>query len=119
MNVNLSEGALFTHIREFIKKLKMDFNAEFQVVFYTPIGRIVCDLEAPANESSLVSFTDDPTKFALDISAMFAGKGVFDTQLTYAKNVTVYRNNSDEIIFEEEQMVLFSNQILGFTLIRK
>ena len=119
MSNNLSEGVLFTHIREFIQKLKMEFNTEFQVVFYTSIGRIICDLEPPASEGSLISFTDDPTKFAVDISAMFAGKDVFDTQLTYARNVTVYRNNSNEILIKEEQMVLFANQILGFTLVKK
>ena len=119
MNDNFSEGALFTHIREFIQRLKMEFNAEFQVAFYTPIGKIVCDLEPPAPESSLISFTDDPANFTLDISAMFAGKDVLDTQLTYAKNVSVYKTNSNEILFQEEQMILFANQILGFTLLRK
>ena len=119
MNSNLSEGALFTNIRESIQKLKREFNTEFQVVFYTPIGRIICDLETPADENSLISYTDDPTKFTVNISAMFAGKGVFDTQLVYAKNVTVYRNNSNEILLQEDQMVLFANQILGFTLVKR
>ena len=119
MNGNLCEGAIFTHIREAIKKLKREFNTEFQVVFYTPIGRITCDLEPPADESSLISFTDDPTKFTINISAIFAEKGVFDTQLTYAKNVTVYRNNSNEILLQEEQMVLFADQIIGFALVRR
>ena len=119
MNGNLSEGALFTHIREFIQQLKMEYNAEFQVAFYTPIGRIVCDLEPPADSGSLIAYTDDPTNFALDISAMFDGKGVFDTQLTYARNVVVYKNDSNEVLFHEEQMILFANQILGFTLIKK
>ena len=119
MNGNLSEGVLFTHIREAIQRLKREFNTEFQVAFYTSIGRIICDLEPPADESSLISFTDDPTKFTVNISAMFAGKGVFDTQLTYPKNVTVYRNNSNEILLQEEQMVLFADQILGFTLVKK
>ena len=119
MGSNKSEGLLFKHIREYIQKLKMEFNAEYQVVFYTSLGRMVCDLEEPAQENSLVSFTDDPTNFTIDISAMFAGKGILDTQWTYVKNIIVYKNDSDKVLFKEEQMILFDDQLLGFTLVKK
>jgi hypothetical protein len=119
MNSDLAKGTVFTRLREFLVKLKMEYNTEFQVAFYTSLGRIVCDIEPPAHASSIIGVTDDPTMFTVDISAFFDEKDVFGAQLINAKNVIVYKNNTDEELMRTEQMVLFADQILGFTLVKK
>ena len=119
MSNDLAKGLVFTHIREFLDKLTMEYNTEFQVVFLTSIGKIVCDIEPPASRDALIGLTDDPTMFTVDISAIFDGKDISDSQFINAKNVIVYKNNSEEEFMRAEQMVLFPDQILGFSLIRK
>ncbi len=115
----LSNETVIVHIREFLKKMKMEYNADFYVVLYTAIGKIVCDLEPPATKSSLLSFTDDPASFSVDISAVFDETGLFDDQLINAKNVIVYNNDSDVELMRTEQMVIFARHVVGFNLIRK
>ena len=119
MSKDFEKGAVFTNIRKFLDKLTMEYNTEFQVVFLTAAGKIVCDIEPPASEDSIIGVTDDPTMFTVDVSAIFDGQGMFDTQLINAKNAVVYKNNSEEAFMREDQMVLFADQILGFALVRK
>jgi hypothetical protein len=118
MNSDFSKGSVFTRIKEFLKDLKMQYNTEFRVVLYTSIGKIICDLELPAKKNSLLRFTDDPSNFTIDLSAIFDGQDVFDIHLVNAKNVIVY-NNKEEEIMRADQMILFCDQILGFALIKK
>lgn len=115
----MRNGTVFVHIRDFLNKMKMEYNADFYVVLYTAIGKIVCDLEPPATKSSLLSFTDDPASFTIDISAVFDGTGLLDEQLINAKNVIVYKNDSDVELMRTDQMVVFSRHIVGFNLIKK
>ena len=119
MNNDFTKGAVFAQVRKFIDKFKMEYNTEFHFVFFTSFGKIVCDLEPPAKESSLIGLTDDTENFTVNISAIFDGKDVFDTLLLNAKNVVIYKNNSDDELMRAEQMILFADQILGFTLIKK
>ena len=119
MSNDLTKGAVFTHVREFLSKLTMEYNTEFQVVFLTAIGKIVCDVEPPASEDSLIGVTDDPTMFTVDVSAIFDGQNMFDTHLINATNVVVYKNSSEEVFMQADQIVLFADQILGFSLVRK
>ncbi|MDR2888476.1 MAG: hypothetical protein LBV33_01380 [Lachnospiraceae bacterium] len=119
MSNDLTKGAVFSCIREFLEQFRREYNTEFHVVFYTSIGKIVCDLEPPASKRSLLGFADDPTTFTVDISAMFDGTGLFDSQLINIKNAIIYKNNSDEELMRTEQMVLFADHILGFNLIRQ
>jgi hypothetical protein len=113
------KGEVFTHIREFLKKVTMEYNTEFHVVFLTAMGKIVCDLAPPVSKDSLIGVTDDPTMFTVDVSAVFDGQGIFDTQLINTRNVTIYKNNTEEVFMHIDQMVLFADQILGFGLVKK
>lgn len=119
MSNELSKEAVFSCIRQFLDKFRMEYNTEFHVVFYTSIGKIVCDLEMPATKSSLLGFADDPTNFTVDISAMFDGTDLFNSQLINIKNAIIYKNNSDEELMRTEQMILFADHIIGFNLIRQ
>ena len=119
MNQALTKGEIFKHTRDFMVTLKMEYNTEFYVVLYTSLGKIVCDIEPPAAQNSLIGFTDDPTMFTIDISAIFDGKGLFDAELINARNVTIYKNNTDEEVARLDQMIIFTDQILGFTFIKK
>jgi|GEM_PF-2134698 len=124
MNNNLARGKLFWHIGEALRNIKMEYNADFQFVFYTSLGKIVCDVEPPANKSSLIGFTDDPSIFSMDISAIFDDmefdkNELFDCHLINAKNAVFYSNSTGEEIMRMNQIFLFSEQILGFTLLRK
>jgi hypothetical protein len=118
MSGDLSKGTVITQIRELVTKLKMENNTEFHVVLYTSMGQIVCDIEPPASENSLLGYTDDPTEFTVDISAFFDGKYEFESQLINAKNVTI-NSRSGEELSRMGQMILFTDQILGFTITRK
>lgn len=129
MKSDFTRGRVFTQIRECLEKLKMEYNAEYHAVLYTAMGKVVCDLEPPAAKNSLLGFVDDPTTFTVDISALFDGSGAFDEELINAKNVVIYENNADKDgsgknspdkeIMRVEQMILFADQILGFSLIRQ
>ena len=111
--------AIKKNVETNLNKLKMEYNAEFQIILYTAMGRIVCDLEPPAEEGSLVSFTDDPTIFSIDISAMFDQKELFSANLVNAKNAVIYSNDTGLEIMRTEQILLFMDQIIGFSLIRR
>jgi len=119
MSNESTKSAVFTHIRESLENLKREYNAEFQIVIYTAFGRIVCDLKPPSTKNALLGFVDDPTTVVIDISAVFDETGMFDAQLLNAKNVVIYNNNSGEEPIRVEQMVLFTDQILGFSLERR
>jgi len=106
-------------MRSALRSLKMEYNAEFQVVFFSNIGKIVCDVEAPVKKDSLIAFTDNPTLFHIDISALFEETDAFDEQLINAKNAIIYKHNSDEELMRMDQLILFADQITGFTLVRK
>ena len=119
MSSDVSKGAVFTQIREFISKLKMEYNTEFNVILFTSFGKIVCDIDLPAKQGSLIGFSDDTSKFSVDISAIFDGKDMFEAHMINAKNVVVYKHDSDEELMRAEQMIIFVDQILGFTLSKK
>jgi hypothetical protein len=119
MNSDFNKGEVVMHLRELLSKLTREYNTEFNVVFLTPVGKIVCDLAPPAEEDSLIGVHDDPTKVTVDISAVYDGKGICDTKMINAKNVIVYKNNSDEEFMRAEQMILFTDQIIGFSILRK
>ena len=119
MSKDLSRVAIFTHVRELVEKLKMENNMEYQVVLYTSFGRIECGIAPPASESELLGFTDDPTEFTVDVSAIFDGKvDVFESHLINAVNVIIY-NHFGEEISRVDQMMVFSDQILGFCIMKK
>jgi len=119
MNGDVIKGAIFSEIRNFLAKAKMDYNTEFQVVFLTSVGKIVCDIGDQAGEGALIGLSDDPTTIDVDISAIFDDKCEFDTHLVNAKNVVVYKNNSNDVFMQADQMVLFTDQILGVSLEKK
>ena len=118
MSDDLTKSAVFTQIREFIKKLTMEYNTDYRVAFLTPIGKIVCDLEPFAEKSSLIGITDDPTVFTVDISALFSNDNI-GTHVINATNVVVYKNDSGKEIMRTNQMILFADQIIGITIVNK
>ena len=118
MNGDCAKRAIFARVEDLLHRLKMEYNAEFQAVLFTALGKIVCDIEPFTKESSPIGVTDDPSLLTLDISAVFEEQDVFGARLINAKNVTVYNGDSDEVIARAEQMILFADHILGFTLVR-
>ena len=114
-----NRGTVFTQMREVLNSLKMEYNTEFQVVLFTNIGKIVCDVAPPAKRDSLIAFTDNPAFFHIDISALFNETEAFDEQLINVKNAVIYKNTSNEESIRVDQMILFADQITGFTLERK
>ncbi|MCL2851605.1 MAG: hypothetical protein FWE20_01030 [Defluviitaleaceae bacterium] len=74
MSGDSEKRAVLMHVRKFLGKVKMEYNTQFHVVLYTSFGKLVCDIEPFAQESSALRFTDDPTVFTLDASAIFDGK---------------------------------------------
>jgi len=116
MNVDQAKVTIFEELRTFLHSMRMEYNTEFRVVFLTAVGKIVCDLEEPAHESGMIGLSDDPEAITIDISAIFDNLGSFNTQLVNAKNVVVYKNNSEDVFMRAEQMAIFADQILGFTL---
>ena len=119
MSDNASKCEVFKQLREFLDKLTMEYNTEFQILLLTSIGKIICDIMPPAGSDSLIGVTDDPTMFTVDVSAIFDGQNAFDTHLINATNVVVYKNSSEEVFMQADQIVLFADQILGFSLVRK
>jgi len=119
MSSNSPKASLFRQLKNALNSLKMEYNTEFQAVFFSHIGKIVCDIEPPASKDSLISFTDNPTMFIMDISALFDVDNAFDEHLINAKNVVIYKNNSNEELMRVDQMILFADQIIGFTLVKK
>ena len=119
MSEDLKKGSIFTQVQECIANLKMEYNTEYNVVFLTSVGKVVCDIGAPGNANSLIGLSDDPSEISVDISSLFDGSHLFETDLVNAKNVTVYKNSTLEKFMQAEQMILFADQILGFTIEKK
>ena len=116
MNSELTQGKIFATVRECLDKFTREYNTDFQVVFLTPIGKIVCDIAPPASIDALIGVGDDPSDFCVDVSAIFDGLDMFDTQLINARNVIIYKDNAETEFMHLDQMVLFAHQILGFSL---
>jgi len=119
MGENLVKGAMFAEIREFLAKVKRDYNSEYQVVFLTSSGKIVCDLGIKESDDSAIGLSDDPTMIDVDISAIFKDTFEFDKHLVNAMNVVVYKNDSEEEFMRSDQMLLFTDHIMGVSLVRK
>jgi len=115
---NASKTAIFTQIREFLERTKMMYNSQYHVVLHTSFGKFVCDLEPFAESSSAVGFTDDPTFFSVDASAIFDQYSEFGTGMLNTRNVIVYNHKGEEHM-RADQIILFTDQILGFSLMRK
>jgi hypothetical protein len=116
MNAEPSRGVILAQLRQLVATLRKDYNADYGVILYTAVGRIVCDLAPPAPKSELVGFDDDPDTIPLDISAEFDGTGYFETQLINVKDAVIYRSDSNEELERVDQMIVFVDQIIGFGL---
>ena len=116
MSSNLIKGEILAKVRKLTDKLQMEYNTKFNVVLYTSIGRIVCDIEPPAPQSELVRLGDEFTSFDVDISAIFDTTSVFNAQLINIRNVIVYKHDSEEELMRTEQMILFADHIIGFSI---
>ena len=112
-----ARSSTFMRVREFLQNIKMSHNAHFKVVLYTALGRIVCDIEPPAEKDSLLGITDYPDLFTVDISAAFDEKSEADSNLLNARNVIVY-NSAGEESMRVDQMLIFADRIIGFGLER-
>jgi hypothetical protein len=110
----LEKSKVFTDLRDFQIKMRMEYNAEYKVVLYTAIGRVVCDLEPLAPRDSLIGISDDPAAVSVDVSALFSGDNPVN-----AKNVIIYKHDSNEELTRADQIMLFADQILGFSLLKQ
>ncbi|MCL2579365.1 MAG: hypothetical protein FWE32_04975 [Oscillospiraceae bacterium] len=116
MNNNiLAQCAALSGLGELLLKAKRECNANLRVVFYTAIGRTVCDIEPLADEDAFFAITDDPTAFTIDLSAAFNNKHGIDAQVINARNVVIYNKHGQESI-RTEQMIIFVDQIIGFSI---
>ena len=111
--------SIISQIRRFLEDSKREYNQEFRVEFLTSIGRIHCDVEPLAHTTELIGYLDDPENVVIDVSAIFGDNSEFDSQLINAKNVVLYKNNSDEILMTSKQIILFVDRILGFSIVKK
>lgn len=117
----------FKRIIELIDQLKHENNAAYRLMVLTHSGMFIGDIEPLASEKDIIKYTDDPSMFELDTSAFFARideeckKEYGDYINNYSINlrdVTVYKLGSDTELMHIEQLILFTEQIIGMTLVK-
>ncbi len=122
---------VFKHLIKLIEKLKMENNAYYRVMLYTSSGTVVGDLAPCSPENEMLKYTDDPDNFSLDISSLFssmekqfvqenpAHQNYSDAYMINVINATVYKNGTRDEIIKLDQLILFTDQIIGFSLVKK
>lgn len=105
--------------------------ADYQVLLLTPFGFIKGDIENLATNQNFITETDSPNKYNIDISVVYQFRNdtlielekdnktlnVIDNgALINLKNVTIYKDNLNVPILTTNQMILFVDQIISFSL---
>ena len=121
------KGNVINELMNLVDTLKKENNANYKILLFTNAGALLGDIEPCASEGELIKYTDDPAEFTLDTSSIFnkLKKGYTDEEESYAgayminvKNASLYAN-SKETIINVEQIIIFADQITGFSLVRK
>jgi len=111
---------------------------DFQILLHTTYGFIKCDICDIAKEDNAITIVENPNTINEENSKMFTvdfsylAKIRNDTLLEYEKenpeikpcdnghilslkNVSLYKDNLDSPVFSINQMVVFLDQIIGFS----
>ena len=122
------KGNVITEVMHLVDRLKKENNTYYRVLLFTSAGALLGDVEPCASEAALLKYTDEPTDFSLDMSSIFniLEKRYKDEDNDYAgpymlnvKNAILYKSSDlREEVKRIEQMILFSDQIIGFSLIK-
>jgi len=120
---------VFKELIKLVYKLKSENNSNFKVAILTAAGTIVGTIAPCSRENEMIKYTDDPEKFTLDTSSIF---DVLAKQYKSDKVESEYSdaymlNLLDAIVYEHGikgegvpagQIILFADQIIGFSLVR-
>jgi hypothetical protein len=121
---------VFKELIKLIYKLKSENNTSFKVAILTAAGTIVGNIAPCSHENEMIKYTDDPTKFTFDTSSIFdvlskqyqPGNGESEYSDAYMVNVldaTVFEHGMTGEGKKIEQIILFADQIIGFSLVRQ
>ncbi|GHU50313.1 hypothetical protein AGMMS49975_01100 [Clostridia bacterium] len=125
-NLNMKNIA-FSHLIKLIETLKQDYNITYRLMLFTTNGILIGDLQELSDKSNMVKYTDDPSKITLDVSAVFAKleeecnveKNYYNDYSINMVDVSVYSVGGTEPLTRLDQIVIFTDQIIGFTLVQK
>jgi hypothetical protein len=121
---------VFKELVKLIYTLKSQNNASYKVALLTAAGTIVGTIAPCSEEKEMIKFTDDPEQFILDTSSIFdvltkeyyAGKSHPEYSDAYMVNILdadIYRNGLNGSYDHIDQIIIFADQVIGFSLIRK
>jgi hypothetical protein len=119
---------VFRELMKLIYKLKSENNALYKVAILTPAGTIVGNMAPCSPENEMIKYTDDPEKFTLDTSSIFdvlskqynpVKQEYSDAYMVNVLDATVYENGITGEGTHVDQIILFADQIIGFSLIRQ
>ncbi len=104
---------------------------DYQILLLTPYGFIKGDIENIASHDNFITKTDIPNKYDVDLSIVYQYRNdalkdaekdkeninlIDNGAIINLKNVTVYKDNLKEPILTTNQMIVFADQIVSFSL---
>ena len=120
------KGNVLNEVMNLLDTLKRENNAQYKVMLITTAGTLVGDIEPCSPEAGLIKYTDDPALFSLDTSSIFnmlkkryPEEPYTDSYMLNVKNAILYGSSPREEIMKVEQIIIFSDQIVGFSLIKQ
>jgi len=121
---------VFKELTSLVYKLKESNNAYYKVSFLTTAGTIVGNIAPCSAENEMIKYTDDPEKFTLDTSSIFdilskqynhdndRKPGYSDAYMINVLDATIYEKGTRIEGIHADQIILFADQIVGFSLVR-
>jgi len=120
---------VFKELIKLVYKLKSENNSNFKVAILTAAGTIVGSIAPCSRENEMIKYTDDPEKFTLDTSSIFdvlskqyksdnSESEYSDAYMVNVLDAVIYENGIKGEGVPSGQIILFADQIIGFSLVR-
>lgn len=122
---------VFKELIKLIYKLRSENNANYRVAMLTAVGTIIGTIAPCSAENEMIKYTDDPEKFMLDTSSIFdvlakqynsnkeRETAYSDAYMVNVLDAVIYRNGINGEGEPIGQIILFADQIIGFSLVKQ
>lgn len=128
---NSMKSIVFKELIKLIYKLRSENNANYKVALLTAAGTITGTISPCSAENEMIKYTDDPEKFLLDTSSIFdvlakqydSGKeretAYSDAYMVNVLDAVMYKHGIHSDGEPIDQIILFADQIIGFSLVKQ
>ncbi|MDR3092177.1 MAG: hypothetical protein LBU36_08360 [Clostridiales bacterium] len=119
----------FNQLIKLIEDIKREYNMAYQLMAFTHSGILVGDIQPLTSKDNFIKYSDNYSDIELDMSAFFAkldddaksdSNNYTNNYSINMRSVKIYpvHGYGGQPLIQLEQLVLFTDQIIGFTLVK-